>query len=256
MSLAVQVLTTTEDEHCAGIDERRRPMGQVDDCMIDGSTLWHLADDVSIFVDMQDQRSPGSSERKSTRRSTGERPSTGRTSQRRSFTEQANYKRTPRMSERRTDRPSVRTTTFNAEEYGTLPDRDVGEADDAPATLVVGIASIRNLKQMVSPKAKPQTAPQSEGYRSLVETEYIAPARKPKSNHRSSSSSKWLPTAAMSTTSDDFLTSSLHDPVQKKGPMPSDANGLVPVPPARPPATTRRPYVAKKLAVSNMETQK
>lgn len=190
-------------------------MGQVDDCMIDGSTLWHLADDVSIFVDMQDQRSPGSSERKSTRRSTGERPSTGRTSQRRSFTEQANYKRTPRMSERRTDRPSVRTTTFNAEEYGTLPDRDVGEADDAPATLVVGIASIRNLKQMVSPKAKPQTAPQSEGYRSLVETEYIAPARKPKSNHRSTSSSQRRQCRQLLTT---FLPVPCTTPCRRRGP--------------------------------------
>jgi hypothetical protein len=109
------------------------------------------------------ERLTRSSTRRSERRS-GQRDSEGRKGKRDSYIEHASYKRVPRMSDRRTDLTTRRTTT-RVSEY--VPDHDLDGALETPA-LVAGVASMLSLRKRVEQQ-------KSEGYRSVMDTEYINP---------------------------------------------------------------------------------
>jgi hypothetical protein len=255
MLLPEQEDSVCQHQHPACMHGRQRPIGQIDQCLLDGSNPQTLADDMFVLAHLSEEyvsarltcTSTRHSERCSERRS-GQRSSERRTGQRDSHIKRASFKRVPRMGDLRTDRTTGHTTT-RISEYVNMPDHQV---DGAPeVTLVAGIASMLNLRKMVKQQ-------KSEGYTSVMDTEYINPRPKVQANpvhpQPSGSSSRFgsaysatEPVRNSTRTSDDFLTNAFQEP----GAIPSAADVLIPIPAEKPPAK-RRPFVAKKLAAMNI----
>lgn len=259
---------------------RQRPKLQIDQCLSVGLKSLSLSDEMSVFVDLEEEYSSARQTRSSTRRSTGqfhsERPSSacltrsstrrstgqrnsGRhTEQRHAGIERASYKRVPCMSDRRTDRTTGRTATRTSE-YREVPDDELYGAPEA-SVLVAGIASVMDLRKRVEKQ-------NSEGYHPVMDTEYINPRRNARSKQPCGSipvlpqppgssngfgSAHGSPATEPAATSTSTSTSeALSCLSQEQDPSLSAASVSIHAPAEMPPAK-RRPGVAKLLAARSL----
>lgn len=151
-------LPMDQDPSC--IHGRNRCVDRNDDLL---TTQQSIEDEMSMLFDQSEEL--GCQGRKSEK---------GRLSERRSeicesYTGRASYKSIPRKSQR-SGTVSQITAVGGVSEYGNLPERNLDEAAEAPA-LVAGIASMMNLRDRADHQ-------KTNGYRSVMDIEYIKPPRR------------------------------------------------------------------------------
>ena len=143
-----QADSVCQEQHLGCMDGRKRPKGQIDQCLLDGPNPKKegLADDMLAHLsgEYPSTRLTCSSTRH-TECSIGQRNSLRVTAQRDSHIERASYKRMPRMGDGRTDRTTIRATVGVSEHVNMSKH----EVDGTPEVmLVAGVASMLKLRKV------------------------------------------------------------------------------------------------------------